>query len=151
MTVKEQEGQEPDSGYLRLEDQIAWYDHKSMSSQRHYKRVKIAEVICTVLVPIMANINALVTAALGGAAIVLETFEQINQWQHNWITYRSTCESLRHEKYSYLSKSGDYEVQTEEEAKRLLAQRVESLISTEHSKWILHQEHKINKQKDLQK
>jgi hypothetical protein len=140
--------EEQDSGYLRLDQQIAWYDRKSMDAQRLYKRTEVAEVFCAVLVPVTATINAFLTALLGATVVILESFQQINQWSQNWITYRSTCESLRHEKYSYLGKSGSYEGKTDEEAKRILTQRVESLISTEHAKWISRQEYEISKAKN---
>ena len=36
----------PDSDPImeRLEDQIAWYDRKSMGNQRAYKRIKVVEI-----------------------------------------------------------------------------------------------------------
>lgn len=143
--------QEVDSGYPRLESQIAWYDSKSTKAQYWFKRLKIIEIICAILVPVLARISGTVTALLGGLIILLESLQQMNQWSQNWTTYRSTCEALRHEKYSYLGKSGVYESKTDEEAKRTLTQRVESLISTEHSKWISRQEYEIKKDQNTPK
>jgi hypothetical protein len=137
--------QEPDSGYLRLEQQIAWYDRKSGSAQRCHKRLKIAEISLAALVPLLANVNAIVTGICGVVVVVLEALQQTNQWHANWITYRSTCEALRHEKYSYLGKTGVYEEKTDDEAKRVLVQRIEALISTEHAKWISRQEYETKK------
>jgi len=137
--------QEPDSGYQRLEAQITWYDTKSMSAQKNYKRAKVAEIFFAALIPFVAGINVTVTAILGVAITILEGLQQLNQWSQNWTTYRSTCEALRHEKYSYIGKSGVYEGKEEAEAKRILTQRIESLISTEHSKWISRQEYETKK------
>lgn len=89
--------------------------------------------------------SGIATAIIGAVALLLEGLQQINQWQHNWITYRSTCEALRHEKYSYLGRSGSYDGMDDDEAKKALAERVESLISTEHSKWISKQEYELSK------
>jgi hypothetical protein len=137
---------EPDSGYPRLEQQIRWYDTKSGEAQRAYKYVKYGELILGAAIPITALAwSGLVTAIIGAAALLLEGLQQINQWQHNWITYRSTCEALRHEKYSYLGRSGSYDGMDDIEAKKALAERVESLISTEHSKWISKQEYELSK------
>lgn len=36
---------EPDSGYLRLEQQIQWYDQKSGTAQRYNKWVKVCEFV----------------------------------------------------------------------------------------------------------
>src|SRR5207245_9214987 len=53
--------------------------------------------------------------------------------QQLWIQYRTTCESLKHEKYLYLTKTEPYDG---EDRFPVLVQRVESLISKEHSKWV---------------
>lgn len=138
--------QEPDSGYLRLEQQIRWYDTKSGSAQWWYKRVKLCEFVLSGLVPITALLTqGWITACIGAAAVLLEGLQQLNQWQHNWITYRSTCEALRHEKYSYLARSGSYDGLDDVQAKKALVERIESLVSTEHAKWITRQEYDPSK------
>ena len=134
---------EPDSGYPRLESQIGWYDKRSGQAQTFYKWLKFTEIGCAVAVPLISQLNGIVTAILGGMVVLLEALQAMNQWQHNWITYRSTCESLRHEKYSYLGRSGPYKDLDDTTAKQALVERVESLISTEHSKWISRQEYAL--------
>lgn len=141
MTVPGSYETEPDSGYQRLELQIRWYDSKSGQAQRYYKNVKVAEFVLSAAVPFTAMLHGPTTAVLGLGAVLLEGLQQLNQWQHNWITYRSTCEALRHEKYSYLGSSGVYDGLSADEARKVLVERVESLISTEHSKWISQQEY----------
>jgi hypothetical protein len=137
--------QEPNSGYPRLETQISWYDRRSGQAQLRYKWFKGLEIGCAALVPFISQINGNATAILGVAIILFEALQQINQWQHNWITYRSTCEALRHEKYSYMGHSGPYKDMGEISAKQALVERTESLISTEHSKWISRQEYAMKK------
>lgn len=136
---------ETDSGYPRLEQQIRWYDSKSKTAQRLYRRAKVAEITCAAAIPFMAKTETTVAAVLGIIIVILEGLQQVYQWHQNWITYRSTCEALRHEKYSYLGKSDVYATKDDEEAKRILVQRVEMLVSTEHSKWISRQEHEARK------
>lgn len=136
---------EPDSGYPRLESQIDWYDQRSGEAQKHYKVLKITEIICAAFIPFISQIDGSITAILGIIVIILEALQQINQWQHNWITYRSTCESLRHEKYSFLGRSGPYKDLDDNVVKQTLVERVEGLISTEHSKWISRQEYAVKK------
>jgi hypothetical protein len=121
----------------RLEDQIAWYDGKSIVNQRSFKRIKIVEICSAALIPLLAALNppyALwVTGGLGAAITVLEGMLQLNQYQQNWIAYRSTCESLKHEKFVYLGKASPYA--SAKDAHALLAERIESLVSQEHAKW----------------
>jgi hypothetical protein len=132
VTVEE----EPDSGYVRLEQQIAWYDRKSMDAQRWYKRVRFAQVLVTATIPVAGFLQAPpLMVALGGLVLVLETLQSLNQWQQNWTGYRSTCEALRHEKYVYLGHVAPYTLGDADDH-RMLVQRVEALVSTEHAKWV---------------
>lgn len=129
--------EEPDSGYPRLESQISWYDQRSGSAQRYHKRSRVVQVLLSACIPLLAFAELpIVTAAIGALILVVEAVQHLNQWQHNWITYRSTCEALRHEKYTYLGCAGPYETPDSDARYRLLVERVESLISTEHSKWV---------------
>jgi hypothetical protein len=133
--------EEPNSGYPRLEEQLKWYDQKSKAAQCWFKSIKAIEIACTALILFIAPIDGVVAAALAGVVLFLEAVQQLNQWQSNWITYRSTCEALRHEKYSYLGRSGVYDNLKPQGAKKTLVERVEALVSTEHAKWISRQEY----------
>jgi hypothetical protein len=120
-----------------LEDQIGWYDRKSISAQRTYKRIKIVEIIAAAAIPFLAafkfSVVPMVTGVLGVIITVLEGMLHLNQYQELWIAYRSTCESLKHEKYTYLGKASPYTNVADPHA--LLAERIESLVSQEHAKW----------------
>lgn len=119
----------------RLEEQIQWYDRASIASQKTWKRLKICTIVAAALVPALAGNAALhwLTAALGVFIVVVEGIQQLYQFQSNWITYRSTCEALKHEKYLYRASAGPYAAAGDAHA--LLAERIESLISQEHAKW----------------
>jgi len=121
----------------RLEDQIAWYDRKSMTNQRYFKRIKIVEIVAAAVIPFLSASRLprlmWVTGGLGVLITVLEGMLHLNQYQQNWIAYRSTCESLKHEKYVYLGKASPYASAADPHA--LLAERIESLVSQEHAKW----------------
>ncbi len=120
----------------RLEDQIRWYDKKSASCQRWFKWLKAITMISGVFVPVFAvSAKGKNLAALLGIIIVLaEGFQQLNQFQTNWTSYRSTCEALKHEKYLFLAQAGPYEAATRPSA--ILAERIEGLVSQEHAKWV---------------
>lgn len=121
----------------RLEDQIRWYDAKSIHNQHVFKRIKVTELIAAALIPFLATLTVpygtRIAAALGILITILEGMLHLNQYQSNWIAYRSTCEALRHEKYVYLGHASPYAGVSEPRA--LLAERVESLVSQEHAKW----------------
>ena len=124
----------------RLEDQIGWYDRKSASNQRWFKGLRVVALIAAGLVPILALVNAhrLAVAAVGFVLVVVEGLQQLNQYYANWISYRSTCEALKHEKYLFLARAGPYAAAAD--ALVLLAERAEALVSKEHAQWVSAQE-----------
>jgi Protein of unknown function (DUF4231) len=126
----------------RLEGQIAWYDKKSQSAQAWFKRLKIVQLVTAGIIPFLATFSVpyfdRVTAFLGLVILIVEGLQQLNQYQTNWIGYRSTCEALRHEKYLFLAGAGPY--LKVEEPLPLLADRVEGLISQENTKWLSAQQ-----------
>jgi len=129
----------PPAAVARLEEQIAWYDGKSQSCQRWYKRLKATELVAAATVPLAAGYAAnWLAGGLGVIIVVIEGMQGLNQYYHNWITYRATCEELKHEKYLWLSAAGPYKENEGDLA--LLAERTEALISREHSRWVAEQE-----------
>jgi hypothetical protein len=127
----------PDPIMARLEDQIDWYDRKSSLNQRVFRRIKITEILAAALIPFVSVFRmqfvSYTTAGLGVLITVLEGMLHLNQYQQNWINYRSTCEELKHEKYVYLGHAGPYASVNDPHA--LLAERIESLVSQEHAQW----------------
>ena len=121
----------------RLNDQIDWYDKKSGHAQTIYKRLKMIEVSSAALIPFLiaskTYLASPISALLGIMVTIIEGILQINQYQEHWILYRSTCESLKHEKFLYLAQAAHYK--GAQDAHALLAERVESLVSQEHAKW----------------
>ncbi len=126
---------ENNPAFERLEDQLVWYDTKSMENQKWYKRLKVAEIIAAAIIPFVASFEGLsiITGILGVLIVVFIGIQSLNQYHDNWISYRSTAEKLKHEKYLWLSKAGPYKDTKNPEV--ILAERVESLISREHAKW----------------
>lgn len=123
----------------RVDDQIEWYDRKSLFNQRWAKRLRLVEFIAAALIPFFAayvtwyGIQAVV-GLLGVVVAVITATVSFCQFQEHWIEYRTTCESLKKEKYLYLTASEPYE--GDEEARfHLLVQRVETLISKENTNW----------------
>jgi hypothetical protein len=119
----------------RLEDQAKYYGRSSATNKSWYTRLKIVQLVCAAAVPVVASVHApvWVTGGLGAVVVVVEGIQQLGQYQANWINYRSTAESLKHEKFLYLSGAGPY--QANDDDKRLLAERTEALISQENTTW----------------
>ena len=122
----------------RLEEQIVWYDVRSRQNQHWFKALKICQIVIAAAIPVAAAASApLWLIGSGGALIViLEGLQQLQQYQQNRTTYRSTCERLKHEKFLFLSHAGPYAGVSNLES--LLAERVEGLVSQEHAAWVSH-------------
>lgn len=120
----------------RLDSQLGWYDRNSRRAQLLFKWLKAIQIGAAASIPVLTvmDVSPWVAAALGALIVALEGVLQLNQYQSIWITYRSTAESLKHEKYLHLAKAGPYARARNPHA--LLAERVEALVSQEHAKWI---------------
>lgn len=126
-----------DSGYERLEDQIVWFDVKSLWHQGQYKLLKVISIVAAALVPLTAAFTnvAWVPGGLGVVVVIVESWQQLQQHHRYWVQYRQTCERLRREKFLYLGRTGAYNL-PEAQAFRLLVENVEALISDDNASWL---------------
>jgi hypothetical protein len=123
-----------DPTWDRLEDQIGWYDRKSGDNQRRYKWLKLLEIAVAASLPVVAAVHSpvWVTGGLAAVIVVLEGAQHLYQYQQNWISYRSTAEALKHERYLYLAPGGTLYRRRPAQAAR---GGLEGLVSQEHAKW----------------
>ena len=73
------------------------------------------------------------SATCAGAMLLCESFISISKHHDNWIDYRRTAESLKHEKYMFLTGTGVYK--NEKDDFSLLVERCETIISSENINW----------------
>lgn len=132
----------------RLDDQIEWYDKKSQISQKRFKRLKIVEIFSAALIPFLvayadtsSSVQFLV-GSLGIAIAVIAGLLSLYKFQENWIEYRNTAETLKHQKYLFEASCAPYD---QEDSFKKLVQICEGIISKENSNW--SQYVKINEDK----
>jgi len=126
--------------WVRLEDQLDWYNSKSNTAQSRYKQLKTLQIALAVAIPVVAHFDTVlapwITSSFGAVIATLEGIQHMNQYSTLWITYRATTEHLKHEKYLFLSLAGPYKgLEKSEERLILLAERVEEHVSAEHANW----------------
>jgi hypothetical protein len=132
----------------RVDNQIDWYDSKSKKAQLWFKRLRGIEIISAAAIPLIAGFAeepvpvTLIVGLLGALIAVISSIISLNQFQENWTEYRTTCESLKHEKFLFLTKAEPYH---QENYFSLFVQRVESLISKENSSWSQYTQAAIEK------
>ena len=124
-TVSEQE-------YLtsRVQDQIDWHDKKSQHCQKWFKRTRRIELTSAILIPFIAGLGlehlSFYVGALGVIIAVSAGLSTLSKWQENWILYRTTSESLLHEKNLFQTRTGLY---SGDKPFNLFVQRIENLLS----------------------
>jgi len=122
----------------RLEDQINWYDFKSQINQKWFKSLRTIEIICAAIIPFIAGFSDTITndqivvGVLGIIISICAGLSVLYKYQENWLMYRTICETLRHEKYLFLTKTRPY---NSNDAFNKLVEKIEGLISKENSQW----------------
>jgi hypothetical protein len=129
----------------RVDDQIDWYDRKSQSNQSWFKWLRAVEIVAAALIPFLTALpaaapNAAPSAwdmkyfigALGVIITVIAGILALYQFQERWRDYRATCESLRRERFLFLTRSDPYNVG---DAFSMFVQKVETLLSKENTNW----------------
>jgi hypothetical protein len=123
----------------RVDEQIAWYSQKSRWNQVMYKRLRGVEIVCAAAIPLLVGMVddqvpwlKLAAGVLGVAVAVIAGLLALYKFQENWLQYRSTAESLKQEKFLFLTAAGPY---AEDQSFALLVQRVEYLLSRENRSW----------------
>ena len=124
----------------RLDAQINWYDKRSAETQWRYKGLRVLEIVVAAAIPLLAGFSTdavpVLKFAAGLAGVIVAVASgllALNQYQENWIQYRTTCESLRHHKYRFLTGAEPYSDQAV--AFTRLVNNTEDLISKENTNW----------------
>lgn len=123
----------------RVDQQIDWYDRKSKKAQKYYKSLTYVILISAAIIPLLANLLSnsiwikLIISALGILTTLSQGIINLNDYNQNWIEYRTVCETLKKEKYMYLTQAGVYS--DNEDSFKFFAERVESIISQENVNW----------------
>ena len=133
-----------DPTWTRLEDQDAEYDRKGAEAQRTYKRLKVFQVVLATFIrswpasrtawPSSWLSRPTPAVAIGCSASrswSWKACQHLSQYHQNWLSYRATCEALKHEKFLFLADAGPYG-DTEDKRAHCCAERIEELIGKEH-------------------
>ena len=136
----------------RYYNQIEWYDARSSQCQRWYEQSQFALIVFSAMTPALIAIDwrsspssllswlPIVTSILVAIlASILKTFK----FQENWISYRTTCETLKKEIHFFEAEAGEYADSEDKQA--LFVERVENLISRENTLWMSTQREQTKK------
>ncbi len=121
----------------RVDDQIAWYDRKSGSNKMWFIILQITTLVAPASVPVFAIFSGgmwarVIVAVLGSATAITTGIVLLYQFREHWIEYRTTAESLKHEKYLYQTSTDPY---VGDDSFSMFVERVEALVSQENTVW----------------
>ena len=138
-----------DPALARLQSQLDWYNRHAGRSQRWFTVFKVLSLIAAAAIPVLSGFGerwvgvdvTLSVGLLGAAIVVIEGLLRLFQWEQHWLRYRATWLALDREKALYLSRAGTYA--DAQNPRRLLAERIEELVTQENMSWVsLHEERK---------
>jgi hypothetical protein len=130
----------------RIDDQITWYSEKATINKLLNHWTKGFIIIFAAAIPLVAGldfcstIKNTVLGVLGSLIAILSGLSGLLKFQEKWTEYRTTSETLKHEKILFQTRTGPYS--EDQEPFKLLVTRTENLVSKEHSAWSQY----INKQ-----
>ena len=126
----------------RVNDQINWYSKKSTRNKQLHLWMRGLVIVFSAIIPFAAGfvetnpdfiyLNYII-GILGMLVAILTGISSLMKYQEKWVKYRTASETLKHEKFLYVTKSGEYKSQGDHFS--TFVNRVESLISKENSLW----------------
>lgn len=133
----------------RIDDQIKWYSDKATRNKKLHHWTKALVILFSSFIPFIAGVELEATAKnsilglLGTFIAILSGLSGLLKFQEKWSAYRTTSETLKHEKILFQTLTGEYD--NKQDPFKLLVTRIENLIGKEHSTW----SESINKKKKL--
>ena len=133
----------------RVDNQIDWHDKKSSFNRKWYKRLQVIAILSASTIPFLSGYSSgedvtirVCIGILGLFVAAITATLSLYKFQEHWLEYRTTCESLRHEKYLYLTQTIPYHT---DNAFTTFVQRIESLISKENTDWLQYMKKPVKK------
>jgi Protein of unknown function (DUF4231) len=123
----------------RVDDQITWYDDKSQTNRFYFQLFKVIEISFASILVLLSGflkdntIFPYIAGIIGTSIAIIVGLQSIFKFHEKWSQYRSTSETLKNEKYTFLNLTGTYT--NTEEPNKLFVERIEFLISKENSNW----------------
>jgi len=121
----------------RIEDELAWYSAKASSNKKWYYGLVSIQIVLAAMIPFVTlfsdiEITKYMIALLATIVTIVSGALSTFQYQKKWIEYRTTSETIKHEKFMFLSKINPYNLKNRNS---VLVKRIEALISKENTSW----------------
>ena len=156
---------------LRLDAQQSYHSVKAGEFQTKHIRLSRTQIILAALIPVVAILDPtehdylqLLTGIIGATIAIIGGFMSLGNYQQNWMSYRTTSEALKAEKFKFLVRCGEYsdgtiliaEDEKEKDAAKehilmcRLQSNVEKIISNQNDQWQQQRrEQEVKRQKEF--
>ena len=121
----------------RVDDQIHWYSIKSGKYKKYFYIACTIEIVFASGITIISagshfdKISFLIPI-FSLSIVIIASLLALYKFQELWISYRTTSECLKHEKYLFITSTSPYD---KEDKFNLLVKNIESIISSENRLW----------------
>ena len=129
----------------RLDDQIKYYDLKSIEYKKKHETISVSTIIISAIIalvpafidilPNCEGVISFLSALLAATITVLQAIDKLKKYNDLFYQFRMTCEKLKQEKELYLHQSGEYKRTDEMTNEQLFVERCESIMATENGTW----------------
>lgn len=135
--------QEEREAYIhgRLEDQIDYYERKSLHNKKVYYGLSIAAIVANAMIPVVsvflpsATVPKLIITILSSAAAVVSSILVLFNARDLWAKYRLNATRLQAYRHQYYTRSGIFAGMEEEDAFQRLVAVCEQQMQEESSSW----------------
>lgn len=120
-----------------LNCQLEWYSEKAGQQKFRHLCFALSVIVLGALISLLQIVSGQAwvpgaTAVLGAAVAILRSIDTLLRPNETWQAYRKASEGMKREYRLYLNNADAYaQAGTEDEAYRLLAERVETVIAEE--------------------
>lgn len=130
----------------RVDGQLSYYEQAANQHKRKYIRSQYVIIVFGILIPVIINLpkQALpienvdmviqLTITLMSLIVAIVTgLSNFRKWGDLWLSFRMTEELLKHEKFQYVTGTGEY--RDRDMAFDKLVRRIELILSAEQNKF----------------
>jgi hypothetical protein len=128
----------------RVEQYQGWYDKKAVWAKSRYLNMRAFSVIAGGLVPVLINmpfdyeifgvsVTKTIVTIMSLLVVISVSLETVLHYREQWKNYRSTEQFLGHEVVAYRTRVGAYRDLADDQAFKLLVERIEEAIRSENA------------------
>ena len=132
----------------RVDKQQEWFSNKSRMNKRYYNFITGPTVVLSILVPCVISFNGIIGKILSILCSILIALGASFKFNDKWSIYRLTSESLKRDKFLFLTKAGNYRYN--DDAEPVFVESIEQIIYNSNDNWkrVLKSPNKISKNEE---